>query len=183
MDETPAIADPYRFIQFYNTGSCSASSYFSQSSGNNISYAAWVSYIQSINDANVNPNVKLYIGLPAGTGASNSDSYVLTVPQAKTLATGLAKDFPHQFGGIMLWDATFSAQNTAYNGQSYAYNMKQILNSISGSTSTSTTTTSTTTSSSTTRVSLGENIGFIVLLISFQVYHDHDYVQHDHQRE
>ena len=64
----------------------------------------------------------------------------------------------------MLWEATYSDQNTDadLNGQSYAYNVKQILTGLScnqpqtTSTSTTTTTTKTTTTTTTTTTTVSD---------------------------
>lgn len=117
-------------MQFYNTSQCSARAYFDSTYGQaanggvptNISYDAWISWIEG-NSANA--ATKVYIGLPAAPGAANADDY-LNVTEAGQLITNFKCKYPSNFGGVMLWEATYS-ENNQINGLSYAQNIKPLL--------------------------------------------------------
>lgn len=117
-------------MQFYNTSQCSARAYFDSTYGQaanggvptNISYDAWISWIEG-NSANA--ATKVYIGLPAAPGAGNADDY-LNVTEAGQLITNFKCKYPSNFGGVMLWEATYS-ENNQINGLSYAQNIKPLL--------------------------------------------------------
>ena len=147
----------YRFVQYYNTDSCSAASLFKSGSLNtntDITFG-WLKWLA---DNSQNKNIKIFLGLPASTAAAHSQDY-LNIAKAKALIEEYACDstYSASFGGVMLWDATYSDNNkdADLNGQSYAYNIKQIFGQLSCAkppvtTSTWTTTTTSATSSTTT---------------------------------
>lgn len=97
------------WIQFYNNPQCS----LLQADGTpnpGFNYAAWEKYLAST----PSKDAKLHIGLPGSADAAGS-GYV----DASVASTYLCKygDYP-MFGGVMVWDQWFAAQNTI-NGSSY----------------------------------------------------------------
>ncbi|EXJ91530.1 hypothetical protein A1O3_00078 [Capronia epimyces CBS 606.96] len=139
----------YVFVQYYNTDQCSAASLFTTGSLNtatDISFG-WASWLQTYSK---NPNVKLFVGLPASTDAAHSQDY-LDLTEAKALIEAYACSSTYQsiFGGVMLWEATYSANNQI-NGKSYAQNIKDLFGELSCAPVVTTTTSSTTTVTSTT---------------------------------
>jgi chitinase len=106
------------FIQFYNTPACSATAYFDGSG--TFSYDQWISWLQA-NSAN--PGIQAYIGLPAAPAAA-SPGYYLTAAEAQTLACLYGNKYPTMFGGVMLYEMTYSANNVNAQGQSYAQQIK-----------------------------------------------------------
>jgi chitinase len=131
------------FVQFYNTPICSARAGLDHTYGQtanggqptDISFDAWVSWVLS-NSAN--PTAKIYMGLPAAPGAANDAAMYLDLADAQNLTDKFQSKYPSIFGGVMLWEATFSEQNQI-NNQSYAANMKSILTENSCATPNTTT--------------------------------------------
>ena len=115
----------FLFIQFYNTPYCSARTGVDYIHGNtteNISYDTWA-------DVDFyNPNVKLYIGLPASTTASGMSNFYLPPADAKTLLSVYVSHA--KFGGVMLWEATYAANNVVC-GKNYPTWIKKILKAVS----------------------------------------------------
>ncbi|KAI1624347.1 hypothetical protein EDD37DRAFT_681241 [Exophiala viscosa] len=142
----------YVFVQYYNTESCSAAALFNDGTLDTSSDPSW-GWIDWLQTNSYNPDVKLYVGLPASTSAySGSEDYYLDLDTATQLLTEYACNsaYSSTFGGVMIWEATYS-ENNQIDGESYAANIKDILGDITCSTtSTSTGTTSTTTTSTTT---------------------------------
>ncbi|MCJ1368340.1 hypothetical protein MMC16_007482 [Acarospora aff. strigata] len=138
------------FVQFYNTPYCAARAYFDETyggPGSNISFDQWASFVQS---SSRNPHAKIYLGLPASTAAASPASMYLSPSEVGELVNAYQCKYPDLFGGIMLWEATYS-ENNQVNGKSYADNMKDVLvrNSCSAQvTSLTTSVTSSTLSSS-----------------------------------
>ncbi|KAJ2723528.1 Chitinase 2 [Coemansia sp. Benny D115] len=92
------------YVQFYNNP-CNLANINNQW---NFDYASW----DKLAKANVNPNSKMYVGLPAGSGAAGNGYLDLA-----TLQANLAKLYSgHEstFGGIMLWDASWYTNNQEY---------------------------------------------------------------------
>lgn len=110
----------YIWVQFYNTASCAAINYAENVTGFN--YDDWVNVIL----ASSNPNARLFIGLPASEDSAYS-GYYLTPDQVDPLVNHYMTLYPGTFGGIMLWEATSSDNNT-FNNLTYADTMKAILN-------------------------------------------------------
>ena len=111
----------FLFIQFYNTPQCSARAYFDHSYGGtntNISFASWVDFVQ---EKSYNPNTKVYLGLPAApdTNVVYDLEMYLQPYEAKEIISALQCEYKHEFGGVMMYEATFS-QNNQVNGQPYA---------------------------------------------------------------
>ncbi|KAL8921010.1 MAG: hypothetical protein Q9172_004233 [Xanthocarpia lactea] len=110
----------FLFIQFYNTPQCSARAYFDASYGrvggkpSSISFDAWVGFVRTTAK---NKNVKLYIGLPAAPlTALAYDTYMYIAPDDVINLIDLFQcRYPKEFGGIMVFDATYSEQNLIEN--------------------------------------------------------------------
>jgi chitinase len=158
----PILTDE-SFIQFYNTDQCSAASLFSSGTLNtntDVTFG-WLNWLKS---NSMNPNIKIFLGLPGSVDAAHPQDY-LDISKAQSLIEEYActDEYSSMFGGVMLWDATYSDENTDadLNGQSYAYNIKQVFGQLSCNKppphSTTTTwfpTTTTTTTTTTTSVSV-----------------------------
>ncbi|KAI0034212.1 glycoside hydrolase [Vararia minispora EC-137] len=126
------------YVQFYNNY-CGVNNYGNPNAWN---FAQWDSWAKS----SPNPNVKVYIGVPASSTAAGS-GYV----DSSTLG-GIIKDTASaysSFGGIMLWDAS-----QAYANGRFDQAVKSLLNAnvpgSSGGSGTTTTTGPTTTVTTTT---------------------------------
>ncbi|KAI4157865.1 MAG: hypothetical protein L6R39_000594 [Caloplaca ligustica] len=106
----------FLFIQFYNTPHCSARAYFDANYGkqgdepSHISFDAWVGFIRTMA---MNKDVKLYLGLPAAP--STQLAYDIKMYIAPDDVINLIELFqcryPQEFGGIMVYEATYSEQN------------------------------------------------------------------------
>ncbi|KAJ1944708.1 Chitinase 2, partial [Linderina macrospora] len=92
------------YVQFYNNP-CNLANINNQW---NFDYKSW----DTLTKANPNPNSKMYVGLPAGSGAAGNGYLDLATLQAdlKQLYT----NYTSTFGGIMLWDASWYSNNQAY---------------------------------------------------------------------
>ncbi|KAK5133432.1 hypothetical protein LTR08_007771 [Meristemomyces frigidus] len=111
----------FMWIQFYNTPGCSARDGVNHINGEgttDISFSAWE------DSTSLNPDVLYYIGLPAAEAASSDASYYLTPAEVNQLAQRFIND--NAFGGMMLWEATYNANNTIC-GSDYASWVKQLL--------------------------------------------------------
>ncbi|KIX09252.1 uncharacterized protein Z518_00331 [Rhinocladiella mackenziei CBS 650.93] len=148
----------YVFVQYYNTNQCSARSLFNSGTLNtntDITYG-WASWLQQNSK---NPGVKMFLGLPASPDAAHSSDY-LNLDEAKSLIEAYAcgNDYQSIFGGVMLWEATFS-ENNQINDKSYAANIKDLFGQLPCApvltTTTSATTSTTTTSALTTTTTTG----------------------------
>ncbi|KAI4263362.1 MAG: hypothetical protein L6R42_001488 [Xanthoria sp. 1 TBL-2021] len=110
----------FLFIQFYNTPQCSARAYFDDSYGrvgdkpSSISFDAWVGFVRT---SAMNKDVKLYIGLPAAPlPALAYDTYMYIAPDdVNSLIDVFQCRYPKEFGGIMVFEATYSEQNLIDN--------------------------------------------------------------------
>ncbi|KAI7480796.1 glycoside hydrolase [Hortaea werneckii] len=114
----------FLWIQFYNTPQCSARAGVNNLNGqgsNDITFSGWE------NSPSKNPNIKLYLGLPADEAAANDDSYYLSLSEAQQLLAEFATDA--NFGGVMLWEATYDMNNTIC-GSPYSYWIQKILNAV-----------------------------------------------------
>ncbi|KAJ1860734.1 Chitinase 2 [Coemansia sp. RSA 2703] len=74
------------------------------------------------NNSFANPNIKLYVGAMAGTGAGNPGSYVGPDFFANELKE-LQSNYPESFGGAMMWDMSWAYAATP----NFATNAKQAL--------------------------------------------------------
>ena len=111
----------FLFIQFYNNAGCSARDAMNKASGKgtaDISFAKW-SVARS-----KNPNVRMSIGLPASNAAAVDAAYYLQPAEAMSLVKRFRKN--KRWGGIMLWEATYSKNNVICDSD-YASWMKKIL--------------------------------------------------------
>lgn len=118
-----AVAFDIIFIQFYNTPSCSARTWLNANgaTGNGFSYDTWSSFLVGT----VSASAKLYIGLPGSPAAAGSaQNYYLTPAEASTLIRAFY--CKANFGGIMIWEATY-AESSVTNGLTYYQSIKQIL--------------------------------------------------------
>lgn len=114
----------FLFIQFYNTNQCSARAaitHASQGGKNDISYTTWSSV------KFYNKNIKLYLGLSGSPASSSLVNYHLSPKEANTVIRRFYSD--SKFGGVMLWEATSSAENVVC-GLNYIGWMKKLLNAV-----------------------------------------------------
>ena len=111
----------FLFVQFYNSAGCSARDAVNKAAGKgtaDISFANW-------NVAkSKNPNVRVSIGLPASDAASSLADYYLQPAEAMALVKRFYSS--KLYGGIMLWEATYSKNNVICDTD-YAGWMKKIL--------------------------------------------------------
>ncbi|PGH28370.1 chitinase, partial [[Emmonsia] crescens] len=114
------------FVQFYNTYYCSARSWVTNPRRSEFSFDEWVKVIKR----SPNPSARIYIGLAASVNATYDDNYYLSPLEVLPLAATFMTKHPKNFGGIMLWEATYS-ENNQINGKSYADHMKKILYELS----------------------------------------------------
>ncbi|PYH78570.1 glycoside hydrolase, partial [Aspergillus uvarum CBS 121591] len=109
------------WVQFYNTQGCSARDYV-EGTVDGFNFDKWVDVIK----AGGNPDAKLYVGLPGSTSAAASPDYYITPVEAYALVAEYMARFPDTFGGIMVWEATYSDENK-FGDDSFADVMKQIV--------------------------------------------------------
>ncbi|KAL8790293.1 MAG: hypothetical protein Q9213_000645 [Squamulea squamosa] len=110
----------FLFIQFYNTPQCSARAYFDSSYGrvgdkpSSISFDAWVGFVRT---TAMNKDVKLYIGLPAAplTALAYDTKMYIAPDDVVNLIDLFQCRYPKEFGGIMVFEATYSEQNLIDN--------------------------------------------------------------------
>lgn len=163
----------FLFIQFYNTPQCSARAYFDANYGRQgdqpsvISFDAWVGFIRT---TAMNKDVKLYIGLPAAPLPQLAyDTKMYIAPDdVINLIDVFQCRYPKEFGGIMVFEATYSEQNLIDNkpyvdvikGQLTDNNcaQKPTTSSSSSSTSTSSSSTASATSASSTEATSSSSV-------------------------
>ncbi|KAJ2522982.1 Chitinase 2 [Coemansia sp. RSA 1939] len=92
------------YVQFYNNP-CNLANIDNKW---NFDYASWDALAKS----NPNINSKVYVGLPAGTGAAGNG--YLDLPTVQSDLSYLYNSYPSTFGGIMLWDASWYSNNQDY---------------------------------------------------------------------
>jgi chitinase len=119
----------FLFVQYYNTAACSARQAIT--SGTFKGYNDWTG-VKSLNG-----DIKLFVGLPGSTAAASNASYYLQPSEVKTLVSKVYSNT--RFGGIMVWEATYAANNVICN-RNYLTWMKQILNAQADGTSLNTAT-------------------------------------------
>lgn len=112
------------YIQFYNNDECSAYQLF-DNDGGTFNYDDWVTYVAGT----PSESAKLFVGLPASTLAStDNNSGAKYYVQPSDLVSLVSEYSSHaQFGGVMLWDAGYSDDNTA-DGCNYSQEVHSILN-------------------------------------------------------
>ncbi|RDW64038.1 hypothetical protein BP5796_10540 [Coleophoma crateriformis] len=141
------------WIQFYNNPACAARSWATANAAyastnvaidagfnydsSTTSSANWVDFLQG----GASAGAQLFIGLPASTSAASAENY-LSPYEVKNLIT--AYHGKAQFGGIMLWEATYAEENVN-DGQTYYDLIKSNLLAVAPVTSTSTSILSTST--------------------------------------
>lgn len=119
-------------MQFYNSPSCSARAGLDHSYGayggpeTDISYDSWVDHVKT---KSANKEAKIYMGLAAATGATYGSMY-LSPDEALQMIEKYQCKWPTMFGGVMLWEATFS-ENNQINGMSYGKHIKKGLTNCS----------------------------------------------------
>ena len=109
----------FLFVQFYNTPQCSARAYFDHSYGGtntNISFTSWVNFVH---DHSYDLNTTVYLGLPAAPSVVYDPKMYLQPKEAKEIIKALQCQYKHQFGGVMVYEATLSLNNQI-DGQPYA---------------------------------------------------------------
>lgn len=114
------------FVQFYNTRGCSARDFLDNPYDNGFTLNRWVDAIK----ISPNPSAKVLIGLPASTDAApNSNGVFYLTPQEVLNLLLYNYPPPENFGGIMLWDATYS-NNNQIDGRSFAHHMREHLDTL-----------------------------------------------------
>ncbi|KAJ2373935.1 Chitinase 2 [Coemansia sp. RSA 2611] len=92
------------YVQFYNNP-CNLANINNRW---NFDYASW----DTLTKANANTNSRMYVGLPAGTGAAGNGYLDLPTLQANLMT--LYTNYSTTFGGVMLWDASWYSNNKPY---------------------------------------------------------------------
>ena len=119
----------FLFVQFYNTPQCSARAYFDHTYGayggpaTDVSYDTWVTFVSKHSK---NTNAKILLGLPASTTVVNDKKMYLQPSEAKQIIEHFQCKYPGHFGGVMIYEATYSEQNVI-GGKSYADVLKGYL--------------------------------------------------------
>ncbi|KAL2065294.1 hypothetical protein VTL71DRAFT_2963 [Oculimacula yallundae] len=133
------------FIQFYNNAAngCTARNWISKGNAGGFNYNAWITTIQQ----GASKGAKVYLGLLGSTTAGNAGDY-LTALESKSLID--AWHGAPQFGGVMLWEATYAENNfpSSFPGKNYYQIIKQLLNAYAPATTAPAAVCSTTVSSS-----------------------------------
>ncbi|KAJ7666463.1 glycoside hydrolase family 18 protein [Mycena rosella] len=93
------------YVQFYNNP-CSLPHFGTASAWN---FGIWDQWARTLSP---NPNVKVYIGAPASTGAAGS-GYV-DIGTLSNIAVQMRQSFP-SFGGVMLWDISQAYANNRFD--------------------------------------------------------------------
>ncbi|ODQ45564.1 hypothetical protein PICMEDRAFT_23434, partial [Pichia membranifaciens NRRL Y-2026] len=89
----------FAFIQFYNN--------YCATTGSNFNWDTWNTFAENTSP---NKNIKLFVGLPAATGAAGSGYATIDQIKSTFQNTILNKEDSH-FGGFVLWDASWSTSN------------------------------------------------------------------------
>lgn len=125
----------FLFVQYYNTPECSARQALSASSKR--AGTGFTGYDNWESVDSLNADVKLYMGLPASTAASSQATFYLEPSEVQTLVGKVYST--SRFGGIMLWEATYAANNIICS-KDYSTWMKQILTAAAAGTTVDATT-------------------------------------------
>jgi chitinase len=120
----------FLFVQFYNNPSCSVRAAVNGAGGN--------SFLHWTQQPSLNANVKVYLGLPASPNATGTASDYLTEAEVLSLVKRFSSS--PKWGGISLWESTYSQNNVAC-GQDYTTWMKKIVTGVVSGTSVNTDTT------------------------------------------
>lgn len=95
------------WVQFYNNY-CGVNSFVAGATlQNNFNFATWDTWAKNVSK---NANVKVFVGIPANTGAAGS-GYMPAASLAPVIE--YSKTFS-SFGGIMMWDASQAYANTGF---------------------------------------------------------------------
>lgn len=95
------------WVQFYNNY-CGLQSFVPGSSTqNNFNFATWDNWAKTTSK---NPNVKVFLGVPANTGAAGSG---YEPPSSLAPIINYCKTFS-SFGGVMMWDASQAYANNGF---------------------------------------------------------------------
>ncbi len=108
------------WIQFFNTPGCSARDYIAGTG--KFTFDDYVTAVGS----SVNPNAKVFIGLPGSVDAVYKPEFYLNQQEAAKIVTDFKSKYPRQFGGVMLWEATAS-ENNQVGGKSFGNAIKEVL--------------------------------------------------------
>ncbi|KAH6715854.1 glycoside hydrolase superfamily, partial [Leptodontidium sp. MPI-SDFR-AT-0119] len=138
------------FIQFYNNGAngCTARNYTTDGNKGGFNYNKWVTVVNQ----GASKGAKLYLGLLGSSAAGTAGDY-LTALESKSLID--AWHGAPQFGGVMLWEATYAENNfpSSFPGKNYYQIIKQLLSTYAPTTTAPATVCSSTVSSSKTSTS------------------------------
>ena len=126
------LTDADSFLQYYNTPYCSARSLFTDAKTLkdeprlDVSHG-WADWLREHSRSR---DTRLYVGLPASPAAANPAHY-LELGELRQLLAVFQCDSRYQgvFGGVMLWEATFS-DNNVIDGAPYAVHVKRILDAV-----------------------------------------------------
>jgi len=117
------------WIQYYNTAQCSARNWVTAnpnytSTGveepSGFSFNAWETFLAGTSSS----KAKLYIGLPGSTSAAGSTYYLNPTEASSLIKAYYCKP---NFGGIMIWEATYAENNNVGCGETYYQAVKDIL--------------------------------------------------------
>lgn len=126
------------WVQFYNNY-CGLTSFVEgDTTQTNFDFSTWDNWAKTVS---LNPDVKVFLGVPGGTTAANSGYEPANVVGE---IIDYVAEYYSSFGGVMIWDASQAWANTGFISSIYEY----LPTGSSTATSTSTVATSTTTSSS-----------------------------------
>lgn len=136
------------FVQFYNNYCDMASFTVGSSTQNNFNFATWDNWAKTVS---LNRNVKVFLGIPANTGAGAGYESGSLLQSVISYCKGFSS-----FGGVMMWDMSQLYANSGFLG-SVASDLGAPATTVTTSKATSTSstfTTVTTKTATTTSVSL-----------------------------
>lgn len=94
------------FVQFYNNYCDMPSFTIGSSTQNNFNFATWDNWAKTVS---LNPNVKVFLGIPGNTGAGAGYESGTTLQDVITYC----KEYT-SFGGVMIWDASQVYANSGF---------------------------------------------------------------------
>ncbi|WPH01494.1 carbohydrate-binding module family 18 protein, protein [Acrodontium crateriforme] len=123
----------FLFIQFYNNP-CGVTHTKDQSTGTieynvaGVNMDLWVRASTSVLDSSVNPNVKLFFGIPGGPNLQNGDDtyYIGDLTTVHEIVEIMQEKYT-DFGGVMIWEAQVAKQNLVACNENYLTWMKRAL--------------------------------------------------------
>jgi chitinase len=105
-----AVSFDFIWVQFYNNY-CEISSYVNgAATQNNFNFATWDNWAKTVS---LNPNVKVFLGIPGQAGAGLA-GYENGTPLQEVIA--YSKGFS-TFAGVMIWDMSLAYANTGFLNQ------------------------------------------------------------------